>query len=87
MAIQVYHCLKAHFGDANVQWQRISENDENKARLLAEKDTSYSRAADECWMCIYCRGSSNGGSIFTIDCMKSHCYSMCVILLILSNLF
>lgn len=54
---QVQHCMKTHWGDATVSWQKISDEDAAKARILEEKeDTKRSiRPTNKLWRCAHCR--------------------------------
>ncbi|KAJ7155902.1 hypothetical protein C8R43DRAFT_998367 [Mycena crocata] len=65
----VEHCMRVHWGDGAVTWERITEASEEEARRLSAVRSSHVSI----WQCAHCRDSSFERDVMkTEDLVKDH---------------
>ena len=71
---QVQHSLKVHWGDARVAWQRISDEDVVKAKVLEAKELIKRgiTAPKEVWKCLNCIDLFTDPGKLTMEGMQHH---------------
>ncbi|TFK52553.1 hypothetical protein OE88DRAFT_1419649 [Heliocybe sulcata] len=77
----VAHCLKKHFGDGSIQYERITDEDAQKARDLEAAYYTNPAAPERrqlIWQCTRCRDTSDETDRCTLPHIKEHVREMCV---------
>ncbi|KAG1730700.1 uncharacterized protein EDB91DRAFT_1156653 [Suillus paluster] len=69
----VKHCAKKHWGDTNVRWQKISDEEARTLRQVQEEAASSTMAPlRKIWRCTYCRDKPREPEKMTVQEMTNH---------------
>ncbi|KAK0209119.1 hypothetical protein DFS33DRAFT_1307755 [Desarmillaria ectypa] len=71
----VHHCMRKHWGDLGVTWQRISDEEAAVARELEKKEPQrrgIQQQARKVWRCSTCTGTSLDSGRLTLVDIKTH---------------